>query len=74
MRSTFDLRGLTEPGPGGRRIAVVGEIGHIGVREREEHIALANHASHSRAELIFTWGPLMRGMYNALPTERRGHH
>ena len=74
MRSTFDLLGLTEPGPGGRRIAVVGEIGHIGVREREEHIALAIHASHSRAELIFTWGPLMRGMYNALPAERRGHH
>jgi len=74
MRSTFDLLGITEPGPGGRRIAVVGEIGHIGVREREEHIALANHASHSRAELIFTWGPLMRGMYNALPAERRGHH
>ncbi len=74
MRSTFDLLDLTAPGPGGRRIAVVGEIGHIGITEVVEHVALAQYAARSRVDLVFSWGPLMREMHQALPAGLRGHH
>jgi UDP-N-acetylmuramoyl-tripeptide--D-alanyl-D-alanine ligase len=74
MRSTFDLLDLAQPGPGGRRIAVIGEIGHVGANEAEEHLKLARHIGDSRVDLVYSWGPLMRPMFKALPRGIQGAH
>lgn len=74
VRSAIDLLDLAQPGPQGRRIAVLGEIGHIGADEVAQHVALADAIAASRTDLCFTWGPLMARMYDALPPRQRGAH
>lgn len=74
VRSAIDLLDLSQPGPDGRRIAVLGEIGHIGADEAAQHVALAQPIAASRTDLCFTWGPLMAGLQQALPKSRRGTH
>ncbi|MGA9254156.1 MAG: Mur ligase family protein [Roseobacter sp.] len=74
MRSTIDLLDLAEPDPGGRRIAVIGEIAHVGRNEAEEHRKLAAHVTGSKTDLVFSWGPLMKAMYESLPATMRGGH
>ena len=74
VRSALDLLTLTPPGPNGRRIAVLGEIGHVGADEAAQHIALATDVTQGLTDLCFTWGPLMAGLHHALPAARRGAH
>jgi len=74
VRSSIDLLGLARPKEGGRRIAVLGEIGHIGENEADEHRKLADTLSVSETDLVFTWGQLMRPMFETLPPGSRGAH
>ncbi|MDD8023848.1 MAG: Mur ligase family protein [Paracoccaceae bacterium] len=74
MRSSIGLLQLARPGAGGRRIAVLGEIGHVGATEAEEHRALAEFLAESGTDLVFSWGPLMGPMFEALPVGLRGAH
>jgi UDP-N-acetylmuramoyl-tripeptide--D-alanyl-D-alanine ligase len=74
VRSSIDLLGLARPKTGGRRIAVLGEIGHIGANEADEHRKLADSLCRSETDLVFTWGPLMRPMFESLPPDIRGAH
>jgi UDP-N-acetylmuramoyl-tripeptide--D-alanyl-D-alanine ligase len=64
--------GRRGPGAGrGRRIAVLGDMRELGEGGPAFHAELAGPAS-SAADLVFTAGPLMDGLYEALPPERRG--
>lgn len=74
MRSCIGLLQLARPGAGGRRIAVLGEIGHVGAAEAEEHRALADFLADSGTDLVFSWGPLMGPMFEALPAALQGAH
>ncbi|MPQ95996.1 MULTISPECIES: UDP-N-acetylmuramoyl-tripeptide--D-alanyl-D-alanine ligase [Thioclava] len=74
MRSSLQLLRLAEPRANGRRIAVLGEIGHVGATEAEEHRALSKAVLESGADLVFSWGLLMRPMFEALPAGIRGAH
>ncbi|AJE48857.1 Mur ligase family protein [Celeribacter indicus] len=74
VRSCLDLLALARPRPGGRRIAVLGEIGHVGAREEAEHRALSEAVVRSGADTVFSWGPLMRALHDALPASLRGAH
>ncbi|MDQ2803040.1 MAG: Mur ligase family protein, partial [Pseudomonadota bacterium] len=59
--------------PAARRIAVLGEMLELGDEGRAEHAGLAPEAAQS-ADLVFTCGSLMRGLYHSIAPPRRGAH
>ena len=62
------LRGLP-----GRRVAVLGDMLELGDHGPAEHAGLAPAVADS-ADLLFTCGPLMRGLFDAVPDGLRGAH
>ena len=58
--------------PGARRVAVLGDMLELGEHGAAEHVALAPDAA--AADIVFTCGPLMRGLHDALQPARRGAH
>jgi UDP-N-acetylmuramoyl-tripeptide--D-alanyl-D-alanine ligase len=59
---------------GGRRIAVLADMGELGAMGPPAHAALAADVLGSGADLVFAAGPLMRGLWDALPERIRGAH
>jgi UDP-N-acetylmuramoyl-tripeptide--D-alanyl-D-alanine ligase len=59
--------------PARRRIAVLGEMLELGDAGPSEHAGLAS-AVASSADLLFTCGPLMQTLYDAVPMRIRGAH
>lgn len=57
--------------PARRRIAVLGDMLELGPAGPAEHLALAADVTAS-ADLIFTCGPLMRLLHDAIPSAQRG--
>jgi len=58
--------------PGVRRVAVLGDMLELGAHGPAEHGALLPDTAV--ADLVFTCGPLMRTLHDALPQARRGAH
>ncbi|SFE44709.1 UDP-N-acetylmuramoylalanyl-D-glutamyl-2,6-diaminopimelate--D-alanyl-D-alanine ligase [Methylobacterium sp. 13MFTsu3.1M2] len=61
-----------ETGPRGRRIAVLGDMLELGAAAPDLHRGLAEAIEAARVDLVFTAGPLMRHLFEALPVSRRG--
>jgi UDP-N-acetylmuramoyl-tripeptide--D-alanyl-D-alanine ligase len=59
--------------PASRRVAVLGDMLELGEAGPAEHIGLLPSILEN-ADLVFTCGPLMRGLYDAIPPARRGAH
>jgi UDP-N-acetylmuramoyl-tripeptide--D-alanyl-D-alanine ligase len=59
--------------PATRRIAVLGDMLELGEAGPAEHVGLAADVI-AHADLLFTCGPLMRGLHDAIPPSRRGAH
>ena len=57
----------------GRRLAVLGDMLELGAHGPAEHAALAPAVAEA-ADLLFACGPLMRGLYDAVPAPQRGAH
>ena len=57
----------------GRRVAVLGDMLELGEDGPAEHAALALAVEDS-ADLVFTCGPLMKGLFEVLPGALRGGH
>ncbi len=74
MRAALDLVGATAPGPGGRRVAVLGDMLELGPQAGELHAGLAEDLARARVDLLFTAGPLMSHRYYAAPEAMRGAH
>ena len=55
----------------GRRVAVLGDMLELGIEGPAEHAALAAPVAQS-ADLVFACGPLMQGLFTALPQDLRG--
>ena len=56
-----------------RRIAVLGDMLEMGEAGVAEHLSLADGVS-AHANLLFTCGPLMRRLHDAIPPAQRGAH
>jgi UDP-N-acetylmuramoyl-tripeptide--D-alanyl-D-alanine ligase len=70
MRAALSVLALQ---PAQRRVAVLGDMLELGEAGLSEHAALALDAAAS-ADKVFTCGPLMRHLFDALPQQKRGVH
>lgn len=75
MRAAFSVLAMAKPSTSrGRRIAVLGDMLELGPDEQAAHTGLAEDLVKEGIDLVFACGPLMRGLYEALPAQKRGHH
>jgi UDP-N-acetylmuramoyl-tripeptide--D-alanyl-D-alanine ligase len=72
MGAALALLGQADIGLRGRRIAVLGDMLELGPRGADLHRELCQSVQASGADLVFCCGPLMRALWEALPSERRG--
>ncbi len=67
MAAAIDVLGR-QPG---RKIAVLGDMLELGEKGRELHADLARPLAEATVDLVFTSGPLMRHLHDALPASRK---
>ena len=60
--------------PGGRRLAVLGDMLELGEKAESWHAELADDLEAAGIDLVFTAGPLMAHLHRALDPARRGVH
>jgi len=72
MRAALALLGQADVGSRGRRIAVLGDMLELGARGADLHRELLEPVLAESVDLVFCCGPLMRALWEALPSERRG--
>ena len=70
MRAALDVLRLQKAI---RRVAVLGDMLELGEAGPAEHAGLAGDAVRS-ADIVFTCGPLMRHLFDAIPAGSRGAH
>ncbi|MGO4735206.1 UDP-N-acetylmuramoylalanyl-D-glutamyl-2,6-diaminopimelate--D-alanyl-D-alanine ligase [Bosea sp. 2KB_26] len=56
----------------GRRVAVLGDMRELGPSAPELHAGLAEPITGNAIDRVFACGPLMRGLYDILPSGMRG--
>ncbi|MBI1205691.1 MAG: UDP-N-acetylmuramoylalanyl-D-glutamyl-2,6-diaminopimelate--D-alanyl-D-alanine ligase [Azospirillum sp.] len=74
MEAAFQVLAKIDPGAGGRRIAVLGDMLEMGSRSSELHAALAPSLLAAGIDLVFTCGAQMEHLHHQLPPARRGDH
>ncbi|KAF0114933.1 MAG: UDP-N-acetylmuramoyl-tripeptide--D-alanyl-D-alanine ligase [Rhodospirillaceae bacterium] len=74
LAAALTVLGAVRPGPGGRRIAVLGDMLELGEAAAALHAGLAGLVFDHKVDLVFTAGSLMAHLYDALPPQWRGGH
>lgn len=74
MRAAIATLGGTDIAPGGRRIAVLGDMLELGPDEGDLHAGLARPLSDARIDLVFTVGKRMTRLRDALERSLRAGH
>jgi len=74
MRAALAVLGKIAPRPGGRRIAVLGDMLELGPAASRLHAELAQPVLTADVDLVFTVGREMENLDRALPAARRGAH
>ena len=74
MNAALGVLGLAEPGPGGRRIAVLGDMLELGEDAGRAHEELAGPLEDASVDLVFAVGPHMHRLFDRLPAGRRSAH
>jgi UDP-N-acetylmuramoyl-tripeptide--D-alanyl-D-alanine ligase len=72
MRAALALLGQAEVAATGRRLAVLGDMLELGPDGAELHRGLSQPVVAAGIDLVYCCGPLMRALWEALPSERRG--
>ncbi|MFZ0624517.1 MAG: UDP-N-acetylmuramoylalanyl-D-glutamyl-2,6-diaminopimelate--D-alanyl-D-alanine ligase [Pseudolabrys sp.] len=72
MQAAIALLGQVPVDQRGRRIAVLGDMLELGPTAAELHRALAKAIEAASVDLVFCSGPLMRALWEALPSRARG--
>jgi len=72
MRAALALLAQAHSGSRGRRIAVLGDMLELGAHGADLHRQLLEPVLAGGIDLVFCCGPLMRALWDALPSERRG--
>jgi UDP-N-acetylmuramoyl-tripeptide--D-alanyl-D-alanine ligase len=74
MRAAISVLGGVRPGGGGRRIAALGDMLELGADAPRLHAGLATALTAAGVDLVFTAGPNMAYLREALPDNMRGDH
>lgn len=74
MQAAFKVMALIDPGRGGRRIAILGDMLELGDAGPKLHADLALPLKAANIDLVYTCGSLMKNLYDKLPPEQRGAH
>ncbi|AWU94155.1 UDP-N-acetylmuramoylalanyl-D-glutamyl-2,6-diaminopimelate--D-alanyl-D-alanine ligase [Azospirillum ramasamyi] len=72
MAATLEVLGKIDPGAGGRRIAVLGDMRELGGRADALHIALAEPLRAAHVDTVYACGPHMKALFDRLPEAMRG--
>ena len=72
MRAALSVLGAAPVGSKGRRIAVLGDMLELGPEGAELHRGVVDAVNNEQIDLVFCCGPLMRNLWDALSTGRRG--
>jgi UDP-N-acetylmuramoyl-tripeptide--D-alanyl-D-alanine ligase len=72
VTAALALLGQAPLGPHGRRIAVLGDMLELGPKGPALHKALAQAVLANAVDMVFCCGPLMRSLWQVLPSGRRG--
>jgi UDP-N-acetylmuramoyl-tripeptide--D-alanyl-D-alanine ligase len=74
MRAAFQVLAAAEPGPQGRRIAVLGDMLELGADSPKLHASLADALVDAKIDQVFTCGQYMARLYDSLPASLRAAH
>ncbi len=74
MQAAFKVLALIDPGRGGRRIAVLGDMLELGDEGPKAHADLALPLKAANIDLVYTCGKLMKNLHDALPNDNRKFH
>jgi UDP-N-acetylmuramoyl-tripeptide--D-alanyl-D-alanine ligase len=72
MAAALNVLGRAVVGPHGRRIAVLGDMLELGPTSAELHRGLNEAIKANHIDLVYCCGPLMRNLWDALSTGKRG--
>jgi UDP-N-acetylmuramoyl-tripeptide--D-alanyl-D-alanine ligase len=72
MRAAFAVLATARPSAEGRRIAVLGDMREMGLDAPALHAGLVLPLIAAGTDLVFTAGPLMRHLHDALPAPLQG--
>ncbi|MCC5971438.1 MAG: UDP-N-acetylmuramoyl-tripeptide--D-alanyl-D-alanine ligase [Pararhodobacter sp.] len=72
MDAALKVLAASQPGPGGRRIAILGDMLELGPDEMDLHSALARHPALEGVALVHCVGPRMAALWQDLPEHQRG--
>lgn len=72
MAAALEVLAACRPGPGGRRLAILGDMLELGPTEIADHVALAAHPAMAAVAVVHCVGPRMAHLHAALPAARRG--
>ena len=74
MNAAFKVLALVDPGRGGRRIAILGDMLELGNDAPKKHTDLALPLRTNDIDLVYTCGSLMKNLHKALPNDNKGAH
>ena len=72
MAAAIGLLGASQPGPGGRRVAILGEMLELGPQGPQLHEGLAAALVAAKVDRVYAAGQLMRHLWDKLPEAMRG--
>ena len=72
MKAAITVLGQASVGPRGRRIAVLGDMLELGETSPDLHRGLAEAIKMNNIDAVFCCGPLMRNLWEALPSQVKG--
>jgi UDP-N-acetylmuramoyl-tripeptide--D-alanyl-D-alanine ligase len=72
MAAALNVLGQAAVGPQGRRIAVLGDMLELGPTSAALHRGLNEAIKANHIDLVYCCGPLMRNLWDALSTGKRG--
>lgn len=74
MNASFKVLALVDPGRGGRRIAILGDMLELGKDADKLHADLALPLKAANIDLVYTCGKHMKKLHETLPANQRGAH
>ncbi len=72
VAAAMGLLGAAQPGRGGRRIAVLGDMLELGEQSPELHAGLLEPMDAAKVDVLYAAGPLMANLWARVAQHRRG--